>query len=223
MDRAKVFFDELKAQYVSTSKPAKNGEVTSSKSESGSASQVEATPKLQPIELKTQSGGQCEYLLVSPDTKVAKPQNGYPLLLILPGGDGSADFHPFVKAIHQYALAGRFAVAQPLAPPQIIWPTKSSVWRIATTEESIAAIIRDVSARLANRFEADLCTRLVVEWTSDLCVVVAGTIAFCRSVHRHVGVQAGPVTSAQSGGRTQNLSVAFPWRSGLPVSDGQSG
>ena len=36
------------------------------------------------------------YFLVGPHQGVAAPKKGYGLLVVMPGGDGSADFHPFV-------------------------------------------------------------------------------------------------------------------------------
>ena len=81
-----------------------------------------------------------EYLFVP---AVEKPQG---LLIVLPGGDGSADFHPFVKSIQHGALKGKFAVAQPLAKKwrsnqQIVWPTlrnRTPGMKYAT-EELVAA------------------------------------------------------------------------------------
>ncbi|MBI4880698.1 MAG: hypothetical protein HY812_13720 [Planctomycetes bacterium] len=44
------------------------------------------------------------------------PREGYGLLLVLPGGDGSIDFHPFVKRIHQHAVPRDFLTVQFVAP-----------------------------------------------------------------------------------------------------------
>ena len=144
----KVWFDELEARYVDSLAAAKGDDSqassTRSKSRTSSASAVEIPS---PIEIQMASGGVARYLLIPPSDSVARPKAGYPLLLVLPGGDGSADFHPFIRRVHEHALDGRFAVAQPLAPPQIVWPTGSSTARWGTTEESIAAIIDDVAKR----------------------------------------------------------------------------
>src|SRR5262249_38190553 len=37
------------------------------------------------------------YFLIEPPKSVKAPRKGYGLLLVLPGGDGSANFHPFTK------------------------------------------------------------------------------------------------------------------------------
>ncbi|MEQ8208924.1 MAG: hypothetical protein RH917_03760 [Lacipirellulaceae bacterium] len=86
------------------------------------------------------------------------PEEGYSLMLVMPGGDGSADFHPFVKRIQQLALPEGYLVAQPVAvkwtPEQrIVWPTaKNKVkGQKFSTEQFVEAVIDDVSARVEER------------------------------------------------------------------------
>ena len=48
--------------------------------------------------------------------------------MVLPGGDGSADFHPFVKRIFKNAVPEGYVLAQPIAvkwsdKQEIVWPT----------------------------------------------------------------------------------------------------
>jgi predicted esterase len=121
----------------------------SPKSAKRSGTRVDTAETPPPISIKTTSGADAQYLLIPPAKGAEQPKAGYPLLLVLAGGDGSADFHPFIRSVHEKALDGRFVVAQPLAPPQIVWPTKSSTVRPATTEESIVAIIDDAAKRHA--------------------------------------------------------------------------
>ena len=55
------------------------------------------------------------YFLIGP--KDAKPPAaGYGLLIVLPGGDGSADFQPFVRRMHKSVLRNRWLIAQAVAP-----------------------------------------------------------------------------------------------------------
>lgn len=91
------------------------------------------------------------YLLIPPADKKA-PDDGFALLVILPGGDGSADFHPFIKRIRNHALPQDFAVAQPIAvkwqdDQQIVWPTEKL--KVAkqqfSTEALVEAVIKDIS------------------------------------------------------------------------------
>ena len=84
------------------------------------------------------------------------PAAGYGLVVVLPGGDGSADFQPFVRRIHKNALDGGWLIAEAVAPQwddrqfqQVVWPTAASRYPAArfTTEEFIRDIIGDVKAR----------------------------------------------------------------------------
>jgi poly(3-hydroxybutyrate) depolymerase len=140
-----VWFDELQIRYADSVTGAKT--IDSKASTEPSAPGGEALEIPPPIKVKVASGRVAQYLLIPPRDDVEKPKSGYPLLLVLPGGDGSADFHPFIRSVHEQALDGRFVVAQPLAPPHTVWPTESSTARPATTEESIGAIIDDVAKR----------------------------------------------------------------------------
>jgi predicted esterase len=92
------------------------------------------------------------YFLIKPSTPA--PAAGYKLLIVLPGGDGSADFNGFVTNIQKQAAAG-YIVAQAVAPQwsksedRIVWPTAKTTDAKAqfTTEEFIEAIIADVKSK----------------------------------------------------------------------------
>lgn len=84
------------------------------------------------------------------------PVGGYGLLIVLPGGDGSADFQPFVRRIHKNAPDGRWLIAQAIAPKwdagqsrRVVWPTEARPYRAAkfTTEEFIRAIAADLRSK----------------------------------------------------------------------------
>ncbi|HEY1375545.1 MAG TPA: hypothetical protein VGF55_02065, partial [Gemmataceae bacterium] len=93
------------------------------------------------------------------------------LVVILPGGDGSADFHPFVKRIFKYALPDGYLAAQPVAvkwsgSKQYVWPTASLKERKElkfTTEEFIAAVVEDVGTKHA----LDRKRVFVLGWSSS--------------------------------------------------------
>ena len=55
------------------------------------------------------------YFLVEPPKNSKAPKKGYGLIVVLPGGDGSADFHPFVKRIYKNAIPEDYLLAQPVA------------------------------------------------------------------------------------------------------------
>ena len=75
-------------------------------------------------------------------------------MVVLPGGNGSADFHPFVSRIHANSLGDDFVLAQPIAKKwtddqQIVWPTKKlKVKKMGyTTEKLIKAVVKDVGEK----------------------------------------------------------------------------
>jgi predicted esterase len=101
---------------------------------------------------------------------VKPPADGYGLIILMPGGDGSADFHPFVRRIFKHAIPDDFIVAQPVAvkwtPSQaIVWPTaktKSPGMKFST-EEFVANIIEDV----ANREKVNFKKIYTLSWSSS--------------------------------------------------------
>jgi predicted esterase len=106
--------------------------------------------------LQANDDPQKSYFLIGPYKDAPRPEGGYRLLLILPGGDGSADFHPFCKRIYKYALTSDYLVAQLVAPKwsddqfeKLVWPTRANPWSTAefTTEEFVEAVIADVKKR----------------------------------------------------------------------------
>jgi poly(3-hydroxybutyrate) depolymerase len=81
------------------------------------------------------------------------PADGFRLLVVLPGGDGSLDFRPFVGSIAAEALPANFLVAQAIAPAwsedpeRVVWPTRGLEGKRAKFESEafIEAIIADVA------------------------------------------------------------------------------
>jgi predicted esterase len=108
-------------------------------------------------DLRAEKDKNKRYFLIGPKAGAKLPAEGYRLVVILPGGDGSADFNPFVQNILRQALPDRYVVAQPVAPKwpdkqfeKIVWPTKSSPWEgmAFSTEEFVEAVVKDVKGRL---------------------------------------------------------------------------
>ena len=106
-----------------------------------------------------------EYFLID-HSEGAKPKDGYRLLLVLPGGNGSAAFNPFVTNIGKHAVGKDYLVAQLVSvmwtPGQkIIWPTEEDKVDKAefTTEEYVSAVISDI----ANHSMPTLASRLIRE------------------------------------------------------------
>lgn len=100
------------------------------------------------------------YFLIG--AKGAEPANGYKLLIVIPGGDGSADFNPFVRRIWKNALPEGYAIAELVAPQwsprqfdTVVWPTRKRGWdgMEFATEDFIDAVVRDI--RLRHKIDAD--------------------------------------------------------------------
>jgi len=95
------------------------------------------------------------YFVIGPKGKTA-PKDGYRLLLVLPGGDGSAEFNPFVTNICANALSDQYIVAELVAPKwrddenRIVWPIEKGNDAKAkfTTEKFIDSVVEDVKKQL---------------------------------------------------------------------------
>ncbi len=94
------------------------------------------------------------YFLIGGGEEGRVPKRGYNLLVVLPGGDGGADFNPFVKRIYKNSLSKRYLVAQLVAvkwtPSQlIVWPTKKAKVEEQgfSTEEFVEAVVGDIKAK----------------------------------------------------------------------------
>lgn len=99
---------------------------------------------------------QMRYFLVGAAADAPAPAEPRGLLVVLPGGDGSAEFHPFMRRIYKNVLGQRWLLAQAVAPQwdkkqasSIVWPTAALAYPGVqfTTEEFIEAIIADVRAK----------------------------------------------------------------------------
>lgn len=96
------------------------------------------------------------FYLIGPRAGADPPQDGWKLLVVLPGGDGSADFLPFVRRIAERALPAGYVVAQAIAPQwtddpeRVVWPTRGlpDPRMKFPTEDFIASIVRDVQERM---------------------------------------------------------------------------
>lgn len=121
------------------------------------------------VELQAKGDEQQRYFLIGAPAE--KPAEGtkYGLIIVLPGGDGSAEFHPFVKRIDKHAVPEGYLLAQPIAvkwsPRQeVVWPTeKLKVPRMKfSTETFVGAVIDDVSAK----YTVDPSRIFTLSWSS---------------------------------------------------------
>jgi len=135
----KVWFDDVQAEYVSD-ETAKT------------AASPAGAPEVEALRLYAEDDKAKPYFLIPP----RKPgsQTGCRLLVVLPGGNGSAEFHPFVKRIWQNALSDQYIVAELVAVPwtkgqTIVWPTEKSpsAGMRFPTEEFVESVVKDVGKR----------------------------------------------------------------------------
>lgn len=110
------------------------------------------------------------YFLIGAESDAAEAKVPRPLLIVLPGGDGSAEFHPFVKRIWRNALPAEYLVAQLVAPKwdagqQIVWPTQKSPVKGQkfTTEQFVA----DVIAEIRSKYSVDDDRVFTLSWSSS--------------------------------------------------------
>ncbi len=107
---------------------------------------------------------------------------GRKLLVVIPGGDGSAAYRVFSQRLHAQALDDSWLVAHLVAPKwdagqfeTLVWPTGKAPWPGArfTTEAFADAVVKEVSARTA----IDGGQVYVLAWASG---GPAGYAALCR-------------------------------------------
>jgi predicted esterase len=91
------------------------------------------------------------YFLIGPQKKAKAPKEGFGLILVMPGGPGTAEFHPFIKRIYKNSIPEGYLVAQLVSikwteKQEIVWPTdKSRVEEMKfTTEEFVEDVIKEV-------------------------------------------------------------------------------
>jgi RNA polymerase sigma factor (sigma-70 family) len=108
------------------------------------------------LDLRVKGDANKRYFLIGKTKPV--PAGGFRLLVVLPGGDGSADFNPFIRRIYKNALDERWLIAQLVAPQwdaaqfdSVVWPTERLRYPAAqfTTEEFVRGAIAAVRDRVA--------------------------------------------------------------------------
>ncbi len=117
------------------------------------AGPIKGDAEIEAADLRAGGDDLKRYILIGPRAGAVEPADGWRLLLVLPGGDGSAEFHPFVRNVAKQALPDGYLVAQLVAPTwrsdenRIVWPTKGPPddKMKFSTEEFIAAVVEDTA------------------------------------------------------------------------------
>jgi predicted esterase len=125
------------------------------------------------------------YFLIGPREKEKTPAKGHPLLVVLPGQDGSDGFMPFVKRIHKNALGKEWLVAELVAvkwkPDQkTIWPTERK--KVAKQEFSTEAFIEAVIGDVSKTKKVDPARVYALGWSSSGPALYAHSLAKTKSV-----------------------------------------
>jgi len=131
-------------------------------------------------DLRVAGNDQQRYFLIGGDDAHKPPGAGYGLLIVLPGGDGSAEFNPFVKHIWKNALPDGYLVAQLVAvpsnnPKQIVWPTakNNDPKQKFKTEQFIDAVVKEVKAK----HKIDDAKVFALAWSSGGPAVYASALS----------------------------------------------
>ena len=108
-----------------------------------------------------------QYIFEAPSTP---NPSGNGLLIVLPGGDGSAGFHPFVSSIHKQSVGEDFGLAQPIAKKwsdaqQIVWPTSTN--RVNGMKYSTEDLIAQVIADVGKQIKLDPQRIILLAWSSS--------------------------------------------------------
>jgi predicted esterase len=110
------------------------------------------------------------YFLIGAPKDAKAPKNGFGLLLVLPGGDGAADHHTFVKRIWKNALAEDYLVAQLVAvrwdpDVDITWPTARD--KVPGKKFSTEKFVADVLDEVSNKHRVDPRRVYTLSWSSS--------------------------------------------------------
>ncbi len=155
------------------------------------AAQDDGDEKLPAVQdLRAGDNEHMRYFLAGPRSEAVQkqaPKAGFKLLLVMPGGDGSAEFQTFCRRIAANATDDQWLVAQLVAPQwsedqknQIVWPTTKSPFAGMkfSTEEFVAAVIRDVE----RRHPIDPAVVFTLSWSSS------GPAAYAVALEPSIGV-----------------------------------
>ncbi len=143
-----VWMDDVSATFMPNNTPLRKA--VNMESDADPLADVKDVPNL---DLKAGNDPLKRYFLIG------KPSAGAnKLLVVLPGGDGSENFNPFLRRVWKNAMPAGYLLAEVVAPQwsedqknSIVWPTKKVRWTGMkfSTEELIEAVVKDASAKVS--------------------------------------------------------------------------
>ena len=121
------------------------------------------------------NAGKKSYILMDhAETSTQTKSSPRPLILILPGGDGSEDFHFFCRRLYKFAALKAdpsFIAAQPIAPVwnsqqanNVVWPNKYHKFR--GMKFSTETFIQDIINDIASNHNIDRSRIIALGWSS---------------------------------------------------------
>jgi predicted esterase len=130
-----------------------------------------ATDDRKPEDIRVGNDDKKRYLLHAPPKEAKEAASGWRVLVVLPGGDGSAEFAPFLGHVRDEALGDGWLLAQIVAPvwdedqaKSIVWPTDKNRWKGMkfSTEKLVDLVVED----LAKRKHVDPKSIFTLSWSS---------------------------------------------------------
>src|SRR5690606_32368542 len=111
------------------------------------------------------------FFLFGPKLDVQAPKDGFKLLLVLPGGDGQADFNTFIKSIRENCVSNDFIVAQLVAPQWSAEQAERNVWPVKLNSDPQAkftteAFVRSVIDAVGEKHAIDPKHIYAMGWSS---------------------------------------------------------
>ncbi|MCG3127499.1 MAG: hypothetical protein CHACPFDD_02359 [Phycisphaerae bacterium] len=112
---------------------------------------------------------QMRYHLIEPLSAVQPPAAGLGLLIVIPGGDGSASNLPFVKGLARNCIPHEYLIVELVAvkwsPDQrIVWPSRRD--QVPGQRFSVEEFVEAVVADIAKEFRLDRRRVFTLSWSS---------------------------------------------------------
>jgi RNA polymerase sigma factor (sigma-70 family) len=148
-----VWFDDVVAEYTDAEPTDPTASRPRGASTKGADTDLADVADVPCEERKAGEDPRKRYFLIGPMAGSGAPAAGYRVLILLPGGDGSAGFQPFARRIAKNGVPSGYLVAQLVAVSWSPEQFEQVVWRTATdglprveftTEEFVNAVIADI-------------------------------------------------------------------------------
>lgn len=110
------------------------------------------------------------YFLIGPTADAKPPKDGFGLAVIMPGGDGSAEFHSFVKRIFLNGLPDGYVAVQPVSvkwtdSQEIVWPTETN--KVTGMKFSTEAFVEELIAEVGKKQKINSKRVFTLSWSSS--------------------------------------------------------